>query len=101
MISNQVFSTDFFVCAKPEEGPQETVSSFSWYPNTNIRAFACTSWDSKIRFFRLDQTTLILGTAITTSDPCLGINWQADGTRAYAACIDGSVLAIDIEKGAT
>ena len=80
------------------ENPTDSISCIAWSPDSKVKTFASTAWDSKIRIFNVDPqaTSLTSKNVLTTEHPCLSVCWEHGGSRLFAGSIDGTINSFDL-----
>ena len=99
MISQPLDSLSQDLTCPTEHNPTDSVSCFAWVRNNQLKGFACSSWDSSINIYRVDDQftphTLKYATSILTDDPCLSVEWQSE-TILIGGCIDNTVKVFTV-----
>ena len=94
MISQPFESLSQDLTCPPEHNPTDSVSCFAWIKSDLIKAFACSSWDSSIKIYRVEDQfvpySLKYEMSISTDNPCLSVEWQSVNTL-IGGCIDNTV----------
>jgi len=102
MISQPFESLSQDLTCPPEHNPTDSVSCFAWIKSDLIKAFACSSWDSSIKIYRVEDQfvpySLKYAMSISTDDPCLSVEWQSE-IALIGGCIDNTVTVFCV--GAT
>lgn len=76
--------------------PEDGVTSVA-FSRKSSNLLACTSWDSTLRVFDSASDKLIQ--CFNLGHPVMDCCWNADDSKIYVGCLDGSVSSCDLRDG--